>query len=96
MALEIKHTVSSHKGTFYIEENGILAGELVYVTPSPGKLVVEHTQVSDQLRGQGAGNQLVDAIVSYARDNSFTLSAVCSFAKSVLDKTPAYHDVYTK
>jgi predicted GNAT family acetyltransferase len=95
MELEIKHKGNSRKGSFYIEDNGILAGEMVYIIPSPEKIVIEHTLVSDIIRGHGAGNQLVDAIVSYARDNSFKISSVCSFAKSVLDKTPAYHDVYT-
>lgn len=91
--MEIKHRENGHKGSFYCEDNGKLVAELVYSFAGADKIIIDHTEVSDQLRGHGFGNDLIDACVAYARDKSMMILPLCSFAKSVFDKTPAYHDV---
>lgn len=91
--MEIKHRENAHKGSFYFEENNTLLAEMVYSFAGPDKIIIDHTEVSDPLRGHGLGNDLVDACVAYARDKSIRIVPLCSFARSVFDKTPAYQDV---
>ncbi len=94
--MEIKHSEHTHKGSFYIEKNGALLAEMTYSLAGPGKMIVDHTAVSDELRGQGVGNLLVDAVVSYSRDNNIKIIPLCPFARSVFNRTPSYEDVLLK
>lgn len=45
------------KGRFYIEENGKRLAEMVYNKVGTRQLIIEHTEVSDTLEGQGAGQE---------------------------------------
>ncbi|MXV15511.1 GNAT family N-acetyltransferase [Hufsiella ginkgonis] len=94
--MEIKHQENSQKGSFYVETDGTLLAEMTYSFAGIDKIVIDHTFVSDILRGQGVGNLLVDAAVSYARDNSFKIFPICPFARSVFGKVAAYNDVYIR
>lgn len=94
--MEIKHRENAHKGSFYVEEKGSLIAEMTYSFAGSDKMIIDHTVVSDELRGQGVGNLLVDAAVSYSRDNSIKIIPLCPFSKSVFEKTPAYKDVLLK
>ncbi|MGF2615845.1 GNAT family N-acetyltransferase [Rossellomorea aquimaris] len=66
--------------------------ELVY-SSDPKALVIEHTVVSEQLRGQGVGEKLVDEAVQYARENNLKIDSQCPFAKRVLEREDKYQDV---
>ena len=91
--MNIQHQVSDTKGAFFIEENGSKLAEMTYSKWGDGKFIIDHTEVSDKLRGKGAGKQLVYAAVNYARENHMKILPLCPFAKSVFDKTPAIQDV---
>ncbi len=93
--MEIKHLDNGHKGAFYVDEEGKLLAEMTY-SFATDKIIIDHTQVSDQLRGQVVGNMLVDAAVAYARDHKLMILPLCPFARSVFDRTPAYKDVFFK
>ncbi|MEJ7692476.1 GNAT family N-acetyltransferase [Daejeonella sp.] len=94
--MEINHRENAHKGSFYIEENGALIAEMTYNIAGPGKMILEHTNVSDQSRGHGVGNLLADAAVSYSRDNNLKIIPLCSFERAIFNRTPAYDDVLLK
>ena len=94
--MEIKHRENGHKGSFYVESNGILLAEMTYSFAGSNKMIIDHTEVSDQLRGKGVGNMMVDAAVAYSRDNQIKIIPLCHFAKSVFDKTKYYGDVLLK
>ena len=57
------------------------------------RVIIDHTDVDDALRGTGAGKKLVAAAVEWARAENARLMPLCPFARSVFDKTPAYADV---
>ncbi|MEZ4825178.1 MAG: GNAT family N-acetyltransferase [Bacteroidia bacterium] len=40
-------------------------------------VIIDHTEVSDQLRGQGAGKELVYALVAWARKNGLKVMPLC-------------------
>jgi predicted GNAT family acetyltransferase len=81
-----------HKGAWQIERDGKVLGELTYTTAGD-KVILDHTDVSDALRGTGAGKRLVEAAVAWARGANRKLLPLCPFAKSVFDKNPALRDV---
>lgn len=91
--MEIKHKTDVHKGAFYIEENGRLLAEMTYVWAGSNKIIIDHTQVSDELKGQGAGKQLVNKAVEMAREKGIKILPLCPFAKSVFDKIKEFNDV---
>ncbi|MTV19222.1 GNAT family N-acetyltransferase [Staphylococcus delphini] len=79
---------------YYVGESESNPEAIMTYVPGKTQIIIDHTVVGDSLRGQGIGKQLVEAAVKDARENNFKIFATCPFAKSVLEKTEAYHDVY--
>ena len=72
--------------------DGEKLAELTY-SVAGSRVILDHTDVDDRLRGQGAGKQLVTAAVEWARKENRKLMPLCPFARSVFDKTRDYADV---
>jgi uncharacterized protein len=89
----IEQQQTGTKGSFYIKKREIILAEMTYTMPSPDKLIIDHTEVSDELRGKNAGYQLVDAAVEYARKKGLKIIPLCPFAHSVFNKKPEYSDI---
>jgi uncharacterized protein len=92
MTPPIAHERSGHRGAFVMDQGGKRLAEMTY-TVAGSRVIIDHTTVDDELRGTGAGKQLVEAAVQWARAEKVMLMPLCPFAKSVFDKTPAYADV---
>ncbi len=91
--MEIKHQLGGSRGMFFVEEEGQRLAEITYVQSGTSHMIIEHTGVSEALKGRGVGKQLVRAAVDYAREHGFTILPLCSYAKAEFDKTPEYSDV---
>jgi uncharacterized protein len=89
----IQHKKFNTKGMFFVEINGNILAEMTYTMPSPEKMIIEHTEVSDELRGKNAGSQLVATAVEYARTHHIKIIPLCPFANSVFKKNAEYADV---
>ena len=76
-------------------ENGERLAEMSY-TVAGSRVIIDHTDVDDRLRGKGAGKRLVRAAVEWARAENQKLMPLCPFAKSVFDKTADYSDVLAR
>ncbi len=81
------------KGAFLVEAGGKALAEMTYVWAGPQKFIIDHTEVSPELAGQGAGKQLVAKAVAFAREKGVKILPLCPFAKRVFDKYPEWHDV---
>ena len=81
------------KEMFYIEEDGRIVAEMVYTLPAPDKMIIEHTEVDESLKGRKIGYQLVHRGVEYAREKGMKIIPLCSFAGSVFKKTSEFSDV---
>ena len=92
---ELKHEQSGHKGEFVWIQDGKRLAEMTY-TVAGSRVIIDHTQVDDSLRGKGIGAKLVRAAVEWARQENAKLMPLCPYAKSVFDKTPDYSDVLVK
>ena len=52
----------------------------------PDKLIIDHTEMDDSLRGTGAGAHLVASVVEYARENNMKIMPLRPFAKLIFQK----------
>lgn len=94
MGLPIEREQKGHRGAFFIAREGERVAELTFSAGGDGKLVMlDHTEVSDSLRGQGIARKLVEEAVGWARREKIKLVPVCPFAKAVFDREPSFHDV---
>ncbi len=91
--IEIRHEEHGDVGTFYVETEGGRLAELRYSRTSPQTIVIEHTEVSDALRGRGVGRRLVDAAVAWARRSGTKFVPECAYAKTVFERYPDLRDV---
>jgi len=91
MQIEQKQTGS--KGSFYIGEEDTPLAEMTYTMPAPDKMIIDHTEVSDELRGKNIGYQLVNTAVEYARINNIKIIPLCPFANAIFKNKPEFHDV---
>ncbi|MBK9254710.1 MAG: N-acetyltransferase [Saprospiraceae bacterium] len=91
--MNAKQKDDGKNGKFYIEVNGQLAAEMTYVWVGDSKIIIDHTDVSEILKGQGAGKVLVTQAVEFAREKGIKILPLCPFAKSVFDKTSEFRDV---
>lgn len=91
--MEIKQRESGNKGTFYIEVDGKQEAEMTYSIAGTGRIIIDHTEVSDKLKGMSAGKQLVAAAVAHARKNNLKILPLCPFARAVFERTREYDDV---
>jgi uncharacterized protein len=93
----IQHKKVGTKGLFYVEQDGNILAEMTYTMPAADKMIIEHTEVSDELKGQNTGYQLVHTGVEYARKHNLKIIPLCPFANSVFKKKPEFADVlYTQ
>ena len=91
----IQHERSGHRGAFFLERDGERLAQMTY-TVAGTRVIIDHTDVDDRLRGTGMGRKLVDAAVQWARKENARLMPLCPYAKSVFEKTPDYADVLAK
>ncbi|WP_010098669.1 GNAT family N-acetyltransferase [Ornithinibacillus scapharcae] len=79
--------IQNGNGKFYIgdkEDNP--SAEITYQKDANGNLIVEHTFVSEELRGQGVAGKLVEELVQFANQNGIKIIPECSFAKMYIEK----------
>ena len=58
-----------------------------------GLMKMNHTFVSDELRGQGIAKKLLDEAASYARKRNLKMYPICSYVVSAFNKGEEYDDV---
>ena len=91
--MDIQQDDNGKKGMFFVKENDETLAEMTYVWAGEVKIIIDHTDVSDKLRGKGVGKQLVQKAVEYARDKNIKILPLCPFAKSVFNKVEEFRDV---
>lgn len=92
--MEIKHNKDNKSGTFYAEINGKRQAEMTYEFKGNNLIDINHTEVNDSLKGEGVGYKLVDAAVSFMRENNLKAQVSCPFVEHVFKKKQDdYQDV---
>ncbi len=88
-------TVKQGHNKFYMggsEEHPLAM--MTFVHNGKTQIIIDHTEVSEALRGQSIGDKLLEAIVGYAREKELKIIPLCPFAKARLEKNhEKYEDV---
>lgn len=94
MTDDIRREEAGSKGRYVLTRDGAEA-EMTFSRLSPTRIIVDHTGVPPALRGQGAGEALVERLVADARSEGFTVVPLCPFvAAQARRKGAAWADVF--
>lgn len=91
--MQVLHEDNGNKGRFFITVDQLQAAEMTYTWAGTERIIIDHTEVSDILRGQSAGKKMVLQAVNYAREKGIKIIPLCPFANSVFQKMPEIQDV---
>jgi len=89
MAVEVRH--NQEKSRFESGSEGSLA-ELDYKLDG-NRLIAYHTEVPDELEGQGIGSALAQALFDYAQAQGITVVPRCPFVAAWLKRHPEYRNL---
>ena len=67
--------------------------EVTYVPTDQDTIIIDHTFVANELRGQNVGKQLIKKVVDFARQENKKIIPQCSFAANEFNKNKEYEDV---
>jgi predicted GNAT family acetyltransferase len=87
-------TINKGENKFYIGDdirNPI--AEMTFVQSGNSRIVIDHTYVSEDLRGQGIAGELLEQVVLFAREEEKKILPLCPYAKQKLEGNSAYMDV---
>lgn len=81
-----------HEERYELVLEDAVVGEIVY-RRRPGAMVLLHTEVSEELEGQGLGAQLVAGALDDVRARGLRLVPLCPFVSAYLRRHPEYADL---
>ncbi|HBU62242.1 MAG: GNAT family N-acetyltransferase [Oceanicaulis sp.] len=84
---------SDSKGRYIASAPGKPDAEMTFSIASASMIIIDHTGVPDEWRGQGVGKALVQRAVEDARKRGVQIVPLCPFAKAQIAKTPEWQDV---
>lgn len=94
--MNIQHKSGDTKGEFYLEADGVVKATMTYSKLGNTQIIIDHTEVSDDLRGENIGKKLVETAVQFARDHDLKILPLCPFAKATMEKDESLQDVLRK
>lgn len=87
-------TIKSGENKFYIEQSGEMAAIIEFVPGDNEKqIIVNHTFVSEDLRGEGLGEALIEKVAEFAREQNLKVVAECPFARTIMEEEQKYQDI---
>jgi predicted GNAT family acetyltransferase len=95
--LQVQHDdhLGAGQGEFFIEKDGARVGRMTYHRAGD-TVTIQHTEVGDALKGQGAGKRLLEQVVAWARQDHLHIVPRCPFARATFVKHPELRDVLAK
>lgn len=90
---DITHEEDGHRGAFVLIRGGARLATMTYSRATPALIIIDHTEVDPSLAGQGAGRQLLDTAVAWARQTGTKVMALCPFAAAQFARRPEIRDV---
>ncbi len=81
------------KGRYFIRLASGETAEMTYSKLGDSQIIIDHTEVPDAFRGQGAGLALVSRAVEDMRGAGKTILPLCPFAAAQFRRHPEWSDV---
>jgi uncharacterized protein len=66
---------------------------MTYTWAGTDRILIDHTEVNEAIRGKNVGKQMLFKAVSFARDKGIKIIPLCPFAASVFRKVSEIKDV---
>ncbi|GGD40759.1 GNAT family N-acetyltransferase [Aureimonas glaciei] len=92
-ASEITLEDGPSKGVYRLRGPDGAAAELSFSKAGTTMIIIDHTDVPDAFRGQGAGLLLVERAIADARASGKKIIPLCPFANAQFRKHPEWADV---
>ncbi|MEQ9468174.1 MAG: GNAT family N-acetyltransferase [Ekhidna sp.] len=93
MSIEIQCEETESKGAYFVEVDGERVAEMTYSKAGVDRIIIDHTEVDDSMRGTGLGKKMVEQAVEDARRKGISIVPLCPFARSVFDRNENLRDV---
>ncbi len=93
MADDITYDIFPNGLGFYANCDGQHVGEITFVRVGIDKLIIDHTDVSENYRHENIGINLVRHVVDLARNQNRKIITMCPFAKAMFSRYPEFDDV---
>lgn len=79
--------IKKGENMFFVGEDELNPEAYVsYKVDDDGDLIIDSTQVANQLSGQGVGSTLVNMVIEYAKDEDKKIVPECPFARAVMER----------
>jgi uncharacterized protein len=91
--MDILQKDDNKKGAFYVMEENEMLAEMTYVWAGTERIIIDHTEVNEILKGKGIGKKMLTKAVEFARMKGIKIIPLCPFAKSVLNKENKFSDI---
>lgn len=90
---EITREETDSKGRYVLRIAGRPEAEMTFSKAGDALIIIDHTDVPDELRGTGAGLTLVTRGVEDARAGGVKILPLCPFAAAQFKRHPEWADV---
>jgi predicted GNAT family acetyltransferase len=95
--MQIIHDENATKGSYsYRQSDAHPAARLTYSRAGDDIIILDHTEVPPEYRGQNIGRALVMRAVEDARKNGTAIIPLCPFAAAQFRRHPEWHDVLSQ
>jgi predicted GNAT family acetyltransferase len=90
---QVKLEDNGAKGRYVLRGPAGAEAEMTFTKVGEHQIIIDHTEVPDVFRGQGAGLRLVTRAVEDARASGKKIIPLCPFAASQFRRHPEWADV---
>ena len=87
---EVYHGANSF---FILDEEGNTIAEMSYSHSTDEIIMINKTDVAEELAGKGVGLLLLDKLVDWARQEKIQVMPLCPYAKKQMENKEKYSDV---
>ncbi len=91
--LSIRHETGPDSGRYVIDLAGGLVAEMTYQRTGDNTILIDHTRVPAQYRGQNIAEKLMLHAIDEARKNGGKITPVCSYVVTQFKRHPEWNDL---
>ncbi|HLQ83989.1 MAG TPA: GNAT family N-acetyltransferase [Pseudogracilibacillus sp.] len=85
-----------NKQFFIGEDEANAIAKVTYKDKDTSTIIVDHTYVSEELRGQGIAGKLYNTIIEYARQENKKIVPECSYIRTKMEHNKSDQDLLAK
>ena len=91
--MALNRSEENARGLFELFDGEQLLARMTYSRIDNHNFIIDHTAVSPDMKGTGAGKKIVQEVVAWAREHEQKIMPLCPFAKAIIEKYPELQDV---